>query len=551
MKKTNIFILVSIIIALVIVQLLVFTGCNKKKYDPNNFIDDTSSGKIVKEKITLNFFVPRSQQHLQDWNQMRLFKELEAETNIAIKFSYGDVSSYENQKSSAWTSRNKPDAFFLWNKVSDQITEASLGTIIPIDDLLAQYAPNYIALAESDPEIAKTARLLDGKTYSTVIINTVPRDWTFKQYINVNWIYQALINEYLTLNDLGLDTLPDIADPSRRNLLLPKTTDEFYKVLKAFKRMGKNPLSSIGYSNNLRRFLMSAFGFVTTGITLNDDKVIFVQNTQNYREYLKYANKLFSEGLIDNSIFTNSSESAFFAKADNLGCFDSSSAYLVVGKDKDSEYTALPPLTSPINKQKMWVDYDNKYDATSLMIPTSTPYYREIIRWIDRLYSPKYIQLQAFGKESVDWNWDNPEKTSFTFNVPKGQAIEQFRGTLTPSVGLGQIAYWDGNFVLKENNPVTQKINCESLVYLDYLKKPFPKVKFTSDESKTLAFLTTGLNATSTDFEKLVITGDKNNDIHNDEVWARYQSNLSKAGVANYINLNKTAYERYKKINCD
>lgn len=533
-------------LALISMQLFALSACQKVEYDPNNFIDDVSSEKIVKEKITLNFFVPRSQQHLQDWNQMRLFQELEEETNVHINFIYGDVSSYENQKSSAWTSRNKPDAFFLWNKVTDQITESSLGTIRPIGDLIDQYAPNYKALMDANSEIAKAATLLDGKMYSTVTINTVPRDWTFKQYININWIYQALVNEYLSLDDLGLDSLPDMNDESQKRLLLPTDTEQFYKVLKAFKQMGKTPLSSIGFSSNLRSFLMSAFGFVTTGMSLDENgNPIFVQNTENYREYLKYVNRLYSEGLLDNSIFSNSSESAFFAKADTLGCFDSSSAYIVVGADRDNEYTALAPLTSPVNSTRMWLDYDNKFDATTLMIPNSTPYYREIIRWIDRLYSPKYIEMQAFGKEGVDWQWDDENETSFTFNVPSGQSIEQFRGTLTPSVGLGQIAYWDGYFVLKENNPVTQKINKEALVYIDYLKVAFPKVKFTSSESERLALLTTGLNTTSTDFEKLVVTGDRNNNIYDDSVWSRYQSNLSKSGLAEYISIYSVAYGRY------
>lgn len=533
---------------LALAATLVFTlsACNKTKYDPDNFIDDVSSEKIVKEKVTLNFFVPRSQQHLQDWNQMRLFKELEEETNIHINFMYGDVSSYENQKSSAWTSRNKPDAFFLWNKVTDQITESSLGTIRPIDDLIDEYAPNYKALMDSDAEIAKAATLLDGKMYSTVTINTVPRDWMFKQYINVNWIYQAIVNEYLSLGDLGLDSLPNMSDEAQRRLLLPTDTEQFYKVLKAFKQMGKTPLSSIGFSSNLRSFLMSAFGFVTTGMALDKDgDPIFVQNTENYREYLKYVNRLYSEGLLDNSIFSNSSESAFFAKADTLGCFDSSSAYTVVGAERDSEYTALAPLTSPVNSERVWLDYGNKYDATTLMIPISTPYYREIIRWIDRLYSPKYVKMQAFGKEGVDWQWDDEEQTTFTFNVPSGQAIEQFRGTLTPSVGLGQITYWDGDFVLKENNPVTQKINNEALVYIDFLKEAFPKVKFTSSESERLALLTTGLNTTSTDFEKLVVTGDKNSNVYDDAVWSRYQSNLARSGLAEYISIYSAAYARY------
>lgn len=536
-----------LVVVLVFTGATVFSACNDSGYDADNFIEDVNSEKIVKEKITLRIFVPRSQQHLQDWNKMRLFKELEAETNIAVEFLYGDTSSYANQKSSAWTSRNKPDAFFLWNTVMEQTTEASLGTIRPLDELIELYAPNYKALMEADPQIEKEARLLDGKMYSTVTINTVPRDWTFKQYINVKWIYQALVNEQLSLSDLGLTTLPDYDDEEERKLLLPSDTEQFYKVLKAFKAMGKTPLSSIGYSSTLRRFLTSAFGYVTSGITLDEnDRVIFVQNTENYREYLKYANKLFSEGLLDNTIFANQSESAFYDKADNLGCFDASSAYSIVGAARDDDYMALPPLTSPVNSQKVWTDFDNKYDATTLMIPTSTPYYREVMRWIDRLYSEKYRKMQAFGKEGEDWQWDNEEKTSFTFNVPDGQSIEQFRGTITPGVGLGQVTYWDGDFVLKENNPVTQKINKETKTYLPYLKVAFPKVKFTSKESESLALLTTGLNTTTSDFEKLAVTGDKSGDVTSDDVWNSFQSSLNKSRLSEYIEIYKAAYERYK-----
>src|SRR5574344_673933 len=122
MKKKLKLSCVILLISIAFCQSLFQSGFNSTKYYPDNFISDTSSEKIVKEKITINLFVPRSQQHLQDWNQMRLFQELEKETNIAVNFMYGDVQSYETQRSNAWTSRNKPDAFFLWNKISEQIT---------------------------------------------------------------------------------------------------------------------------------------------------------------------------------------------------------------------------------------------------------------------------------------------------------------------------------------------------------------------------------------------------------------------------------------------
>ena len=59
---------------------------------------------------------------------------------------------------------------------------------------------------------------------------------------------------------------------------------------------------------------------------------------------------------------------------------------------------------------------------------------------------------------------------------PDGMDIEEYRGTITPNVGLGTIPYWNGDFVLKDSTPQVKNINqaVEEAGYMDYLKVPYP-----------------------------------------------------------------------------
>ena len=110
------------------------------------------------------------------------------------------------------------------------------------------------------------------------------------------------------LDDLGLE--------------VPQTTEEFYEMLKAFKTQDPNgngqvdeiPLtgSNTGWdSSNIFEFLAGSFLYTTQagsgpGLTLNGDKVVASNASPEYRELLRYLNRLYSEGLITDLTFTMS-----------------------------------------------------------------------------------------------------------------------------------------------------------------------------------------------------------------------------------------------------
>ena len=508
----------------------VFAACGESggrgAYDPDNFIEDTSNPQIVKEKITLKMFVPKHSLH-SDYEDMRLLKEMEEITNIHVDFVEANTESYNELRSTSWEDESI-DAFLFWNTLEEQTTYASLGMIQPIGDLIDQYAPNYKKLMDANPEIEKRTTLGDGKIYSFASLNTVPRDLTFKQYINQAW----------------LDEL---------NLEMPKTIDEFYNVLVAFKNDDPNgnglhdeiPLSSVGL-NQTRNFLMSAFGYVSTGIEVGDDgKVVFVPTTENYWEYLQFANRLYNEGLLDKDVFSMSADKDLAQKGSQniIGCFDGGAAYLIVGNDLDPDYTGVPALTSSINDKQMWLGFGNEISPDTIVIKSTSPYQREIVRWMDFFYTELGVQLESFGKEGVDWTWDNEEKTSWTFHVPEGMDIEEYRGTITPNVGLGTIPYWSGDFVLKDSTRQTQNINkaVEDAGYMDYLKVPYPSVTFTSEESIELSTLQIDLNNLVESKEASLIA---KKDLTRADFDA-FVAELKNARVERYVQIYQTAYDRY------
>lgn len=501
-------------------------GDGRGDYDPDNFIADTSNPQIVKEKVTIKMFVPRHALH-SAYKDMRLFKEMEEITNIHVEFVEANTESYQELRSTSWEDESI-DAFLFWNTLEEQTTYASHGMIQPIGDLIEEYAPNYKKLMDANPEIEKRTTLGDGKIYSFASINTVPRDLTFKQFINREW-----------LDTLGLE--------------MPSTIDEFYEVLKAFKTQDPNgngfqdeiPLSSVGL-NQTRNFLMSAFGYVSTGIEVGDDgKVVFVPTTENYWEYLQFANKLYREGLLDNDVFSMSEDKDLAQKGSQgiVGCFDGGAAYLIVGNNLDSQYTGVPALTSDINQKQMWLGFGNDISPDTIVIRSTSPYQREIVRWMDFFYTELGSELESFGKEGADWTWDDEAHTSWTFNVPDGMDIEEYRGTITPNVGLGTIPYWNGDFVLKDSTPQVKNINqaVEEAGYMDYLKVPYPSVTFTSEESIELSTLQIDLNNLVESQETRLIS---KKDLTRADFDA-FVADLKAARVDRYVEIYQNAYDRY------
>ena len=494
----------------------------------DNFISDPNNPQIVKKKIIVDMFVPKSPIQ-PDWNSMTLFKEMEKRTNIHINFEEVDMASYSEKRSLKWEDKkNPPDAFFLCNNMDEVVEDAKSGALTPLNDLISKYAPNYTKWMQQYPEIKRETTLDDGQMYVFASVNTQGGSYS-KQYINKTW-----------LDALGLK--------------VPQTIDDFYNVLKAFKTQdpnGKNGNDEIPFSyinsDQSRNFIMSAFGFVGTGIELDPkvNKIVYVPSTNNYRAYLEFMNKLYKEGLLDPYVFSNqSTDLAVKGESDQLGCFASSSAFLIVGNALDKDYTTFGPLTSSVNSTKMWYQYSPQFDPTMMIIPKTSKYSKELVRWIDELYDPNNEALESNGIENVNWKWNDAAKTSWSFLVPSGEDRENYRATLTYQAGSGG-ALLTTDFYNKCSDPQQQEVIQQGAIYKPYLRTNLPVLHYTSDEMSQINDLEAQFDSFNSTAEANFIKGIKNP--NSDADWNDFVSTLNKIGYQKLVSLYQGAYNRYSK----
>lgn len=506
-----------------------------ESYDPNNFIADTSNPQIVKEPITLKVFVPKHALH-SSYADMALFKEASRITNIKFKFVEAEVDVLEEKRALAWESdrSDMPDLFLFGNEVAEQTQLSKNGAIYALEDLIDQYAPNYKALMEEYTDIEKISTLADGHIYSFASIKNTPRDLTCKQYINTELLEEAGIEEMpTTLGEYkaALQAMKDVQPLSKQS---------------TFKPLGSSKLK------NTKNFVMSAFGYVETGIEVKHDgsnQVVYVPAQEEYKAYLTYMRELYKDGLLDNDVFeTTDNKLIQKGEAGNLGSFDYAADFLVVGYEQSLKYETVGPLLSGgyggiNNTNKVWMS-SPEVTATTAIIPTTTKYQKEIVRLMDFFYSDYAVQLLSAGLENTHWKWTDESKTKWEYIIPSADTnIELFRGTFSPNVGIGAAFYWDKEFVYKQADSYTDELNAASEAYAEYFVEAFPSyVKFTESELLEIANIERSLNDYIQTFEISCIKGSNGANIEKD--WGEHLSTLKSLKANRLVEIYQAALNR-------
>ncbi len=163
--------------------------------------------------------------------------------------------------------------------------------LMPVDELLEKYGANIM---EAVSEIAwKAVANADGKRYGIPLESfDGPRGADSDPY--------GVLKGGIGFRSDALEAI---------NKTLPTTLDEFYDVLKAYKdQTDKIPFTSTatGWYN----FLLSGFGMGDAGWYKIDGKYVHRIKHPGMLDYLKYVQKLYAEGLLDNDMPINASANA-------------------------------------------------------------------------------------------------------------------------------------------------------------------------------------------------------------------------------------------------
>ena len=161
------------------------------------------------------------------------------------------------------------------------------GVVMPLNDIIDQYMPNYKAMLDSHPDIAKSLKNDDGLYLYFTAIN--PMD-TPVDRMGITWWGLMLRQDWM--ENVGIEKVPT-------------TIAEWEELLTAFRDLDPNnnglqdeipfDAGSAGHA-----LFMPAFD-ILNGIYVNTEgKVGYGEYTQNYKEYLEVMNRWYEQGLIEN-----------------------------------------------------------------------------------------------------------------------------------------------------------------------------------------------------------------------------------------------------------
>ncbi|HBM80443.1 MAG: hypothetical protein QME45_09975 [Clostridiales bacterium] len=535
--------LISLIITLALVFSMV--SCNSTK---------ETTDKTPKNTEPLSFTATLNSWGGDDANSMvqkEWLKQMETKMGrkINIKFNYIPSSGYDE-------------------KVKLMISSNTLTDFVQLPSFW-DYAPS-----------AKQGLFLELSQYKNLMPNYLK--W-------VNQAYDGKINAYMDdgkmyiFNEVGLPRFPADKgiDPNnvssyrydvfqKNNIKVPTTLDEVYSAGKQLKQLYPDKYPINLRFNNLNSLFYA--NHVTNDIYWDGEKYVFGLFQDGYKEALQFANKLYSERLLDPeyTIETNDTIKKKALNGDNFmwlnEWFTSPGDY--TRNAGDGKIFAITLYPDNPKYGKAWqsiqdvntVSLNIGWDGFVINPKTKDP--EGLIKFCDLQYSEDIIRLITWGIEGTTYTIGSDGKPHFVDSIKKAadpwaegdkygiRASSKHRPGL--QMAADSAAYVDfapNDYIVVDNQLKEEPIEKSSF----FLNIPFPKseytppffrgpsLQFTQDESQQISTIMTPIYTYRDEMQSKFVKGDESFD-----KWGAYQDKLKKMGdIDKVLKIYNDAAKRY------
>lgn len=552
--------LIKICIIIIILSLL---GCFPKDKSESETVGDNvinSPGilPIVNKSVTLTGFIP-SVGLIADISTNAVMQRVEEDTNVKIKWIESSKIDARNKLRILLASSDYPDIIQGTNgsglSGQDLVRYGTQGTFMPLNNLIEDYGKNIKELLETHPFVKEAITASDGNIYGLPAVFTDDYHMTMRQKL---WI-----------NQLWLDNL---------NLNTPRTTEEFFEVLIAFRDNDANangdpndeiPLTGAKRSlENVAMWLMNSF--IPAGGTddsgdaqLNnfefiiDGEVVFTAEKEDFREGLRYIGRLYTEKLIDIAALTQDRDQITplvdSGEVSRVGAVASHHPgnFAGINDDLDArfrQYVALPPLTGPGGQKNTPWFIDAIIESGQFVITNSCEYPEVAISLADYYYSIEYAEIEK-GIEGVHWRRVGEEEglKSITGGVAKYEYLMTLKTEDNAQINMGPV--WTRN--IKNEFASSDKYSYEEMLYDSTLlydnakvpRFPYSTITLELSELDEFDYLRRTIHTFVGESVNRFILGDLDIDLH----WEEYLRQLERIGLSRYMEIIKDAYHRYEK----
>lgn len=502
----------------------------------NDGIIETSTGTafpIVDEPITLKAFAMAGPYNKGDFNELEIWKVYEEMTNIHIDFEAYPTSQITEKLSLTLSTNQLPDIFFkVGISNADIVKYAGQEILVPVTDYLADYAPNYSQLLDDYAEVKKTVTMQDGHIYGfPYLVSASVSNLSPKMFYNAEWMDALNLSPPETLEDLE-SVLIEIRDGD------PNGNDEKDEI----------PLGADGLLQ-IEKALRGSFGLGTRGSRVLDfdidettGKLRYIYTSDEYKALLQYQNKLYTQRLIDQEIFT-ADLAGFTAKAEqNIIGFAFIHNHQYLGETYKENYVGLAkPLKGPAEKL-MYTARTNPVAGQYYFITETNPYPEASVRWVDYFYSDDGIRLYFMGMEGVTYELDaegDPYFNDYVKNNPDGLNWEEALGRFVPwSGGANPSIANDKYFGDQVVGQVTSDAAKALMPYTP--EEVWGAFSYSEADSNRLSVLNQDIGTYVTDMRSQFITGNASFD-----AWDTYVTTLENMGLQELIEITQRGLDDY------
>lgn len=474
---------------------------------------------------------------LSDYGQLKAFQEAAKRLGVTIEWIMPAQGSENDQFNLMVASGEYPDIIF-WGFSSTPMKLTGLiddGIVIPMDNLIRQYAPNYLASLESDEAMMKQA-LSDEGTY--------------------NAMYK-LEPDPARLVTAGPTIRKDLLD--KYDLAVPVTIDDWHEVLTVIKENESGVTAPVTAmkgtdgSAHITMFMPAYHTYTSFHNDVDSGKIVYGPMTENYKAFLTTMAQWYGEGLIDPEYMTTDYKTAI----GNVTSGKSVAGYMAVGgmignitqnvratnpefeligtpwpvlSEGDQQYTINPEANIRVGGMAGAVtkDCDDPVLAVKLM---------------DYFYSEEGADLLNWGIEGESYTVTDGEKTytDAVLNDPNGKTVaEAIQQWAQPLQGFTKPMEYDAwkqiTLVLPEQIAANETWSAgASDMILPNLELPSDK---NSDYTKIMNDVTTYMNEMSMQF----ITGQ----VSIEDGWDSYVQTLKDMKVETACTYMQEAWDAFK-----
>lgn len=505
---------------------------------------------LVQEKTTLKVMV-RGNPLVENFETNDFTKWYEEKTNVHIEWEVVPEQSIQEKLNLVLASEDYPDVIMGLNiSPAQQMIYGSQGAFLPLNDLIEKQGTNTKKMFQDNPEIQSAITALDGNIYA------LPE---------VNECYHCSMSQKMWIYEPWLKKL---------NLKMPETTDELYEVLKAFKEQDPNgngmqdeiplSISPKSWSSSIDAFLLNSFiynpvyGSSYKHIFIKDDKLDVAFNKPEWREGLRYMNKLYAEGLLapesftqdDNQLIQIGENPDTVLLGASTGGHQGIFTQLLGESGRWLEYKTVPPLKGPNGVRYAALD-STGMNPGAFVITKKAKHPELALRWADGLYEREHTLRSVYGRPDQEWReakdgevgingepavWSELKSYGTVQNIAWIQTGPSLR---TNDFRLSAVAKGDDDLEVVLYNETKNKYE----PYKPTDVSTVPPLFLTNEQASEVADLSKTINDYVDEMMARFVIGDA--DLDKD--WDGYVQQLEAMNVARYLEIYQEAYDGRSK----